>query len=779
MLPLSTIVIKVDRHLRHAAVLSFCLQLGSFSPVWAAEPALAPPPGSSGVAKLLAERLPRDHVTHKPFDDVIAGKAWDAFLSSFDRDHAYFLEPDISLFRARRNTIDDELKDGKVSFAYEVFTVWRERVGNRCAYVQELVKKGFDLSLNETCERDRKNAPWPRNEAEWNEVWRKRIKNEYVQRVVKSRLAMAKGDKTAAEEASAVETIAKGYRDYRAMVEKTESGRVLETYLSAFCRAYDPHCEYMSPAAAEEFTSEMKLSFAGIGATLGVEDGVVKIEGLIPGGPAARDKRDIALKPGDRIIAVAEGNAAAVDVRHMPLYKVARLIRGKKGTKVVLTAVPAGEAGDAASRQVDLVRDEVKMEDHAAKCQTIAVTNSAGAVRKLAFVELPAFYSDIEGLREKKSGFKSSSCDVGRLLLKAREDGVDGMVLDLRNNGGGALAEALQTTGLFIRDGPVVQVGEGRRGGVLVDEDRAVAYSGPMVLLVNRLSASASEIVAGALQDYGRAVIAGDSRTHGKGTVQTVIPLGKDGKMGSLKVTTALFYRPTGNSTQLKGVTSDIVIPSPLEYAAGRGEDRLPNALEWSMIDEQAITPWGNLKPVVAELEERSLKRRAENPKFEAYTNLLVRIAAIQQPDTVSLNIDERLKLAREIRDLDERLKGADGKGDEAGPGGKAAWDPVKEETLNILSDMVEISGPAADVSDGSNQVFPSFLRRVDIPPDIERKVTALVEKLRDNDFRIRAQALDELKKIGPNAFPVLKDYAADADPEVRMAVKELLGGSK
>ena len=545
---------SVAERLRLVLALYLSMQWAASCPAESADSALVQPAESAEIAKLLAWKLPRDHVTHLPFDATISGRAWDSLFSSLDHDRIYFLASDISRFKVRRSKIGDELKEGNVSLAYEVFAVWKERVTNRYAYVRSLVEKGFELDRKETVERDRENAAWSRDEAVWNEVWRKRVKNEYVQRVVKIRLDKEKGVKTV-EDSSVGAAIVKAYADHCAMIEKTESQRVLEMYLASFYRAYDPHCEYMSPASTEAFNIEMKLSFAGVGAVLATEDGVVKVERLIPGGPADKDTRDIALKPGEKIIAVSEGDGEAVDVRNQPISKVSQLVRGKKGTRVVLTVIPAGSIGDAGARKVDIVRDEVKMEDHAAKCEMIPMTNAAGTVTKLILVKLPAFYSDMEGRREHKTNFTSSSSDVGKILIKAREDGVKGVILDLRNNGGGSLGEAVQMAGLFIQEGPVVQVREGRRVNVLVDDDRTVTYSGPLVLLVNRYSASASELVAGALQDYGRAVIVGDTRTHGKGTVQTVTPLGNDTKMGSLKVTTGLFYRPTGNSTQLKGVT--------------------------------------------------------------------------------------------------------------------------------------------------------------------------------------------------------------------------------
>lgn len=738
-----------------------------------AEPSLVPPEESAEISRLLAERLPRDHVTHFPLDEVISGKAWDSFLSGLDHDRIYFLASDILSFKACRSKIGEKLKDGDVSTAYEIFTVWKERVTNRCAYVRTLVEKGFELDRKETVERDREHAAWSSDEAVWNEVWRKRIKNEYVQRVVKNRLE--KGDKAAAEDSAIGASIVKAYNDHRETIEKTEAQRVLEIYLASFSRAYDPHCEYMSPASTEAFNIEMKLSFAGIGAILATEDGIVRVERLIPGGPADRDTRGLALKPGEKIIAVAEGDGEAVDVRHLPVYKVSQLVRGKKGTRVVLTVISAEAVGEAGARKVDLIRDEVKMEDHAAKSEMISLTNAAGTVTKLALVKLPAFYTDMEGRMEHKTNFTSSSSDVGKILLKARNEGVKGVILDLRNNGGGSLGEAVQMAGLFIKEGPVVQVREGTRVNVLVDDDRTVAYSGPLILLVNRYSASASELVAGALQDYGRAVIVGDTRTHGKGTVQTVMPLGKNAKMGSLKVTTGLFYRPTGNSTQLKGVTSDIVIPSPQEYAVESGEDHLPNALEWSMIGEQSIVSCGDLKPVIAELEKRSFIRRASYPKFDAYTNVLERLAAIYQTDTVSLNSDECLDLAKTIRGLNEQLHDTDGKDVESGHSKKAAWDPVKEEAVSILADMVEISGPSSEVSFGAEQGCPASLVSDDIPPDIEKRIEVSIRELGDRSFTVRQRAASELRKIGYTAIAALEAAARSDDPEVASTASSIL----
>lgn len=700
---------------------------------WARD--LSPDPGYSEVCTRLARMLPREHLSGREVNDSISTNAWEGYLLSLDYDRSCFLASDIAKFKAHELTLDDELKAGDLKFAYEVFEVFKQRFRDRCAYVEKLLKEGFDLHRQETLRWYRKDAPWPKNEAEWNELWRKRVQNEYVRQVIDAELKQEdqkkepskKGSETNAPQAAVrppqtpEEIILNRYRRSLTVIEDSDAEWVLQKFLTAITEAYDPHSSYLSPSSMEDFDIEMKLSLVGIGALLKSEDGAAAVAKVIPGGPAARDKRDCRLVTGDKIIAVAQGDGEPVDILHWPLYKIVRLIRGEKGSRVVLTVIPASDPAGATTKLVDLVRDEVKLEDEAAKSEIRTVPDSDGVPRKLGVLTLPAFYASMQAKSTQDPDYRSSSDDVDRILRDLRKSGVDGIVLDLRSNGGGSLLEAVRMTGLFIRTGPVVQVRE-RFVRVLYDKDPSMVYSGPLIVLVSRLSASASEILAGALQDYGRALVVGDAHTHGKGSVQTILDLGRDKSLGSLKITSAVYYRVTGSSTQKEGVAADLVIPSLWE-SSEVGESSLRNPLAWSQDAPAAYLPVADLKPYVPTLREKSEKRRAIDPRFVVYKKLLDRAREIQTSKDISLNIDERRKLARAEKEM-AALKeyegaGADEEDDEDGEEGgddksgenpeKKGPDPVLLETLSVLADFVNLQ-----------QVKPRVAEEV--PPPVEEK---------------------------------------------------------
>ena len=479
------------------------------------------------------------------------------------------------------------------------------------------------------------------------------------------------------------------YNRLASVLEDVDAEWVLQKYLSAFAEAYDPHSTYLSPATMEDFAIEMSQSLVGIGAVLTSEDGVAKVVAIIPGGPAHRDTRPQRLVPGDKIIAVAQENREPVDVMHLPLYKVVRMIRGKKGTKVILTVQSASDPTGSTIKIVDLIRDEVRLEENTVKLELREKPDSTGIKRTVGIVTLGAFYGDISG--EGTAGTKRSCADeLKSLLLKAAEKKIEGILLDLRNNSGGSLEEAVKVTGLFIRSGPIVQILDrdwlwGRtRLTPLVDPDSSIVYSGPLVVLVNRMSASAAEIVAAALQDYGRAVIVGDSKTFGKGTVQSLIKLGSN--MGSLKVTTTKYYRVSGMSTQLKGVTSDIVVPSVFDYS-GIGEESLPNALPWSATNAVPYARWGQLDKLIPLLRNKSEERRLTSPVFARYEKQLEYFHNVWQTGELPLDIAERRKLIEiekqlsglspvyynEITEISEKQKD----------------DIILQEALDILQDLI------------------------------------------------------------------------------------------
>lgn len=677
------------------------------------------------ISKTVAYSLPVFHLNQLPLDENIATNAFNLFIDSLDPTHSYFLQSDIDAFRKEAPELSQQLRKGDVSFATEVFNVLLKRIENRTAYVQELLDKGFDTSVQEDFQWDRKDAPWPKNQAEWDELWRKRIKNEYIARLVSQEVfgddeASSNSTETVSAPSNAVASVASSntadsattattnidlsaegeydpdanlspkefilnrYKQYQLTMESFDEEMLLQRYLSSFSRVYDPHSDYMSPSSVEDFDINMKLSLVGIGAMLRPDDGTARIVRIIPGGPADEDGR---LKPGDKIIAVAQGDEEPVSILHWPLYKAVRLIRGEKGTKVVLTVIPASDRSGTRTKKIDLIRDEVKLEEQAAKGEIREVKRPDGSTMKLGVLTLPDFYADFTATGRDAKTARRASVDVKRLLEDLQEKGAQGIVLDLRNNGGGSLREAIDIAGLFISSGPVVQVKE--RGGVQVlpDADPETNYEGPLVVLVNRLSASASEILAAALQDYKRAIIVGDRQTHGKGTVQTLMPLGGK-RRGSLKLTTAGFYRINGGSTQLKGVAPDIVIPDYLDVM-DLGENSLEHALPWDTVRPalyRTVSGWAEMKPTLA---ERSSQRLENNPEFQTLLVRRERLKERYETKTVSLSLDSRIKEAEDEKELDDIQSGAfldkeDGEEDKND-------DLVLNEALQILADMVDL----------------------------------------------------------------------------------------
>jgi carboxyl-terminal processing protease len=678
------------------------------------------------VARTVASELPRQHLSRRTLDDAVSQLMFKNFISSLDYDRLYFLASDIQSFSRKEMLLDDELQEGNLDFASEIFEVFKERVRNRLAYTEKLLAAGFDFSVEESYRWKRKDEPWAVDEAEWNELWRKRIKNEYLRRMIAKSFETAaipaatnspmtvsadplplpvpgalpagaavesgpaesgEGDADASRERnfSPEEFIRDRYTQYLHILEDSDPDWLVQQYLSAFAKSFDPHCDYMSPTTAEEFEIEMKLSLVGIGAVLRPEDGTARIVSLMSGGPAARDKREQRLRPGDKIIAVAQGDEPPVSVIHWPLNRTVRLIRGDIGSRVVLTVIPADPTAGA-TKMVDLIRDEVKLEEREAKSRVEIHTTPEGRQLRIGVVVLPSFYADMSGKR-MGSDFKSSAGDVAAILRKMRDENVDGIILDLRNNPGGLLIEAVLMTGLFIETGPVVLVKERRAISILPDTDPTIAYTGPLIVLVSRISASASEILAAALQDYGRAVIIGDSKTHGKGSVQSVLKLGRQENMGSIRVTSALYYRISGGSTQLKGVEPDIVIPSAFDVKEF-GEDSSPNPLEWSTVRPVMFSPFDDLARVIPDLRARSEARRSSDERYRAYRELLSRIETMNSDLEISLNCEARKARAqteKELLDMQNRLI------DQVTSEIDAPPDLIAEESIRIMGDLIQL----------------------------------------------------------------------------------------
>ena len=670
----------------------------------AAQP--VPQPHYGDVAQKVARVLPAAHLLQHPLNDEISQKAWTNLINSFDFDHSYFLQSDVDAFTNMQFQIDDAVKVGDISFPYEIYRVFRQRIEQRYVFVTNLLDKGNTFTKDESYTWKRKDAPWPATLQEQNELWRKRVKNEILVQVIGRELDLAAASNKVVSATNAVpaavavtnappvltpeENIAKRYRQFMIVIQDMDEEAILQRYLSSVAMAYDPHSDYMSPMRKEDFDIDMNLSLFGIGAQLRSEDGTAMIMEVIAGGPADRDKRAIRLIKGDKIIGVGQGAGEIEDIVHLPLNKAVRKIRGEKGTTVVLNVIPASDPSGTTTKLVDLIRDEVKLEEQAATGHVARVTLENGASRKIGVVKLPTFYGTMEK-RPNQPGFRSATVDVARQVAAFNSENVEGLILDLRNNGGGSLREAVSLTGLFVRSGPVVQVREPRQIVVLPvpNMDPAMAFRKPMIVLINRASASASEIVAGALQDYGRVILVGDTQSHGKGTVQTVMPLGAE-KLGSMKVTTASFYRISGSSTQRKGVGSDIVIPSTLD-GLDIGEDKLPGALPWTQIEAALYIPVSDISKFVPQLKELSAKRLATNNRYARYCTLVRHVQEVNEKTEVPLEINARRKL---MKAENEMRKLEDDEQDDAQKSGTED-DVVLNEAINILSDLVTLSGGA------------------------------------------------------------------------------------
>jgi carboxyl-terminal processing protease len=609
------------------------------------------------IVQFVSQILMRQHYLRMPINDDVSSKFLDRYLDSTDNLHIYFTQADLQEFEKYRFQLDElTVKDGNTTAARLIFNRFRERLAQQHDYVQELLKAGkFDFTGNDRFIIDRKKQPRPRDLNEARQLWKDRLRYEYLQE---------KLNKVTPEDI--VKNLTKRYTRVLRMLNEYDNDDVLQIYLTALCRVYDPHSDYMIKSELENFSIGMKLSLFGIGALLQSEDGICKIRSLTDGGPAQRSKQ---LKPDDKIIAVAQSNGPPVDVVDMKLNKVVELIRGPKATEVRLTIIPADAPNSSERKIVSLIRDEIKLEDSAAKARIydmpLTKKTSGGQTNiRLGVIDLPSFYSAFELEGRRGSGEqKSTTVDVAKLLRKLTKENISGVILDLRRNGGGSLEEAINLTGLFIKEGPVVQVRD-FDGRVFKDEDTdtRVLYDGPLIVLTSRFSASASEILAGALQDYGRALVVGDSSTHGKGTVQSLLqlaPIMRQNGMfmtnnpGAIKVTIRKFYRASGASTQLKGVTPDIILPAVNNYIEV-GEASLENPLEWDTIPAASYEVLNRVEPSLAELKKRSDERIAKDADYEYIRGDIQRFRKALAEKSVSLNEAVRLK---EKKENDERAK--------------------------------------------------------------------------------------------------------------------------
>jgi len=588
-----------------------------------------------------------------PLDDQLANAFFERYLDVLDGDHSLFLQSDVAQFSAYRATLAAITRGtGDTSVAHEIFARYVERLEQRVSYVTERLQNAtFDFSAQSDFALDRRHAPRPRDLAAAHELWWQRLRVEYLQ------------EKLAKNTPQEIVKTLRRRADRRLLtVRQMSRDGVLEIWLSALAHVYDPHSDYLGHEQMAEFAIAMKLSLFGIGARLKSEGRGPKVVEVLAGGPAARSGL---LSPGDRIVAVAQGSEEPVDVVDLRLARAVALIRGPKGSVVSLTVVPVDAVDDAVRKTITLVRDEIHLEEQRATSRIIDMPDGQGATVRIGVIDLPSFYADLSSIRGKgeSASRTRSTVDVARLLIKLKAEKVQGIVLDLRRNGGGSLDEAIDLTGLFIAEGPVVQT-RGFDGDieVVADSDSSVIYDGPLVVLTSRFSASASEILAAALQDYGRAIIVGASSTYGKGTVQSLVPLAsimdRSGLAyaydpGALKITIRKFYRPSGASTQLKGVVPDIVLPS-LSSRSDAGESVLDNPLPWDTVPPAEYETLGMVRPYLAELRNESARRVTRGQEFAFLRAEIVRLKQRLVSKTVSLNEAVRRE---ELADFERRKK--------------------------------------------------------------------------------------------------------------------------
>ena len=648
------------------------------------------------IAAEISEYLQRWHIRKRALDDELSAEFFEAYLETLDPLRLFFRKADIDEFAKRKTDLDDLLKKGEFAFAKKVFDRFLERVDERVAWVEKLLERDFDFDKEESILKDRSEASYPQTAEEQNETWRKYVK-----------LLVLQGLAADEEEAKIREQIGKRYRSLKKRMHQTDMYELIEMYLTSGTMLYDPHTTYMSPDTLESFEISMRLELEGIGAALSSIDGYTTVTQIIPGGAADRDGR---LQVGDKITAVGQDEEGDFeDVVDRKLRDVVKLIRGKKGTTVRLQVT---HEKDDSRELLVLERAKVKLTDREARSTIIQEgIKPDGSPQRVGVIDLPSFYMDMAAAQRGETNFKSTSRDVEKILEGFREEKVDAVLIDLRENGGGALSEAIRMTGLFIDHGPIVQI-KNPTGSIEKEYDReeGMAWDGPLVVLVSKFSASASEIFAGAIQDYSRGLVVGDSSTHGKGTVQRLIDIGRRGgfrssarKLGALKMTISKFYRPTGASTQNRGVVPDITLPSVANHM-DIGEANLDNAIEFDTIP---AAPFDKLERIdaemVAALAAASELRRGGDEEFGQVKSDIERYLKLKAEKWTSLNkakFFENYKIVRDDEEEDEQSEDDLAAGDETSEEKDAAAEdePIVlrdfyfDEVLAITLDYVRVA---------------------------------------------------------------------------------------
>jgi carboxyl-terminal processing protease len=645
----------------------------------------APTDRQARVSRLVSSMFERSHYRQAPVNDPVSALVLERYLDSLDRSRSYFLASDIAEFERYRYELDDAIKKGQLDPAFAIFNRFQERTRERMAYALELLKKEPDFTIDEEFEFDREDAPWAPNRAVLDEFWRKRVKNDA--------LSLMLADKTWPETR---EILQKRYERAMKRSEQITSDDVFENFMNAFAHVFDPHSSYFSPRNSEEYRIQMSLSYEGIGASLQMIDDYVTVMDILPGGSAQQTGL---LSTNDRILAVGqEKSEEMVDVVGWRLDDVVDLIRGPVGSSVRLLIQPGNAAPGTAEKTIELPRTKITLEAQAAKKELREITRD-GKTERIGVITVPSFYQDYNARAAGDDDYRSTTRDVARLIKEFDEDGgIDGLVLDLRENGGGHLSEAIGLVNLFVPKGPVVQLREsGGRVEVLESDEQGVAYSGPLTILVDRFSASASEIFAAAMQDYGRGVVIGQE-TYGKGSVQNLYPLdrfalGKDPGYGQLTVTIGMYYRVTGESTQNRGVQPDISLPSAIS-TEDVGESSRESALPWNRIRPTDFHGEMILAPVVAELQTKHDARTANDPDFQY---ALAEIAAIDQmrsQKAVSLNLEKR-KAEREARNR-AQLERENARRAALGEPKLESTEDIKDAPDAVLAEAAEVTADLA-----------------------------------------------------------------------------------
>lgn len=698
-----------------SALLPLSLALVSAKPASVSAP-LKPAPEQAAAGRLVYGLLSDSQYAYRPkaLDDTLSADIHRRYLESLDGNKMYFTAADISRFAAYRNSFDDAIKSQNLQPAYDVFNTYTRRVDERIAFARATLARPFDFSAKEAWAYDREDAAWAADAAALNELWRKSVKND----ALRLKLAGRPMDEIR-------KTLDKRYANIAERVHQLRDDDVFETFMNAYAESIDPHTSYMSPRSAENFQMQMRLSLEGIGAVLQVQDEYVVIRTLVPGGPAEKSGK---IKVGDRVLAVGQGDKGAmVDVVGWRIDDVVEKIRGDKGTKVRLDVQSVDAGIDGGNKLVTIVRDKVKLEEQAASRKII---DSQG--KRIGVIELPTFYLDFEAARRGDPDTRSATTDVARLLGELKAAKVDGVVIDLRDNGGGSLTEAVELTGLFIDRGPVVQVRESAgRVSVERDDERGVAWDGPLAVLVNRSSASASEIFAAAIQDYGRGLIIGEP-TFGKGTVQNLIDLDRfprkdDVKFGQVKLTVAQFFRIDGGTTQHAAVTPDLQFPVTVD-AGEFGESTYDNALPYSRINVAAHVTVGNFAPITGRLKALHGSRVAKDKEFGWWAQDVAQFRSERDKKSISLNEAERraerekMQAQRKQREAERKALGlaADVAANDddglqvnernvalqvaAEKAAKERPDPLLRESANILADTIILLGANSQLA---AQVLP------------------------------------------------------------------------